>query len=134
MSKPTDEMNDILKSFTELVIVDVVFLLNEAKIESSYPLESDFDFIGTGTAEAIGKFDAEAKYAGVSLAAQEMELVTQEKKVITLKISDDSDYVLCVVCPNSTRSDLIKTRFKNIAKEQIIAAIKKTTEIKKEQL
>lgn len=132
MPNPTEEMNEILKSFTELGGVDVVFLLNEARIQSSYPLDSDFDFIGTGTAEAIGKFDAEAKYAGLQLAAQEMELVTQEKRVITLKISDDSDYVLCVVCPKSTRPDLIKSRFNNIAKEQIIAAIKKSTRIKKE--
>ncbi|XWK86812.1 MAG: hypothetical protein U7127_21785 [Phormidium sp.] len=132
MPNPTDEMNDILKSFTELGGVDVVFLLNEATIQSSYPLESDFDFIGIETAEAIGKFDAKAQYAGVSLAAQEMELVTQEKRVLTLKISDESGYVLCVVCPKSTRPDLIKSRFKNIAKEQIMAAIKKSTKIKKE--
>jgi hypothetical protein len=106
--------------------------LNNAKIQWSYPLDSNsLDFIATGTAEAIGKFDTEAKYAELQLAVQEMELVTQEKRVITLKISDDPDYVLCVVFAKSTRPDLIKTRFNN-TKEKIIDAIEKSTKIKKE--
>lgn len=133
MSNPTQEMNDILKSFTDLGGVDVVILLNEANIQSVYPPDSEsFDFIGTGTAEAIGKFDTEAKYAGLQLAAQEMELVTQDKRVLTLKISETSGYVLCVICPRSTRTDLIKSRFNNIAKDQIIAVSKKSTRIKKD--
>lgn len=132
MSDPTEQMNNILERFAELGGIDAVFLLNEANIQSSYPIESDFDFIATSSAEVLGNLDYQGNYVGKPLAIEEMILVAQEKTFITLNITDKPGYVLCVICPRSTRSDLIKTRFKNLFKEQIIVAIEKSTNIKKE--
>ena len=131
-----EKIKALLTSFTQTtggVEATLLVDLSDATVQVSYPEGESLHFIGTASADSISNFESGIQSLGGKFSVQEMELVSQEKRVFTLRISNDPDYVLCVVCPiNGAKAGVIRTKFLNSVKNEIITAMKEGGLIKKE--
>jgi len=133
---PLTKLNEILMTFvTTIGGIDAVMLMDSnAEVQIYYPHNiNSLNFIGSITTNSIAMIEENSKSLGKILAVQEMELVTQDRRILTLKISTELDYYLCIVCPlNGTRSSLIKAAFHNALKNEIITCMKTLSIIRRD--
>lgn len=130
MDELLEEMKDLLRNFGSAV--DSVMLVDGlGDVQLSHPDES-LEIMGNVTASSIGDIENQIKKGlNQPCVVQEMEIVTQDKRILALKISEDSDYLLCIVClKNTKRLGLIKNMFENTFKQKMIDIMKKVGMIK----
>ncbi|MBD2543914.1 hypothetical protein [Planktothricoides raciborskii] len=128
-------LNEILQDFTKKSElsggIEAISILNisPSKIVASYPeknkLDKQIESILLATTRSISSFDGATKTLGDTFALQKMEFLTDEKRIVSLRISPNANYVLSIVASIDTGlpPEFMETMFSNKYQKQIIETL-----------
>ncbi|MGL4497779.1 MAG: hypothetical protein ACRCU2_01850 [Planktothrix sp.] len=110
--------------------IDAIFMvdLSDASVQASYPKEESksLEFIGSSTGNSITSFESGIKRMGEIFTVQEMELLSEDKKVFNIRISTSikANYALCIIGPvDELKVGFVRTMFERTYKNEILTAM-----------
>lgn len=128
MASIIDILKEILGNFTKSSGAQAIFMidLSDASVQISYPEKESksLEFIAAITATTIVSYESGIKAMGDEKSIlEQMEVSTQDKKVFTLKISDQ--FALCIVGSiDELKVGFVRTMFEKTYKSKIESAMK----------